>query len=72
MDNLHTPPLPIHEPGTMRGEEVARKLGKEPGRQETTTREGRRIGTSTPRWATSINPDHRKPIDPQSLFLPPA
>jgi hypothetical protein len=72
MDTQQTPPEPVHEPGSMRGEEAARKLGVEPGRQETTTQEGRRIGTSTPRFATGINPDDRKPIDPRSPFLPPA
>lgn len=58
-----TPPEPVHQPGTTRGEDVARKQGKEAGREDTET---------TPRFSTGINPNNRKPIDPKSPYLPPA
>jgi hypothetical protein len=59
-----TSELPSHTPGTPRGEEMVRKLGREPGRQDPRT--GR-----TARDATSINPEDRDPIDPRMPFLPP-
>lgn len=57
------PPKPVHQKGTSRGEELARKQGSEPGRKGSRT---------TPRYSTGINPDKRKPIDPSSPYLPPA
>jgi hypothetical protein len=57
--------LPGHTPGTPRGEEVVRKLGREPGRGG--PNQGR-----TARDATSINPEAREPIDPRMPNLPPA
>jgi hypothetical protein len=57
--------LPSHTPGTPRGEEMVRKLGREEGR------EGRQSGR-TARDATSINAAARNPIDPKMPHLPPA
>lgn len=56
--------LPAHTPGAPRGEEMVRKLGREPGRDA--GRNGR-----TARDATSINPEDREPIDPRMPHLPP-
>jgi hypothetical protein len=60
-----TSQLPSHTPGTPRGEEIVRKLGREHGR------ENAKIGR-TARDATSINPENRDPIDPRMPHLPPA
>lgn len=57
--------LPNHTPGTPRGEELVRKLGREPGR------DGPDHGR-TARDATSINPAGRDPIDPRMPHMPPA
>ena len=57
--------LPAHTPGTPRGEEIVRKLGREAGRDHP------RVGR-TARDATSINPAARDPIDPRMPHLPPA
>jgi hypothetical protein len=57
--------LPGHTPGTPRGEELVRKIGREPGRDR--PNKGR-----TARDATSINPEAREPIDPRMPELPPA
>lgn len=57
--------LPAHTPGTPRGEELVRTLGREPGREG-------RSGGRTARDATSINPAARGPIDPKMPHLPPA
>ncbi len=57
--------LPAHTPGTPRGEELVRRLGREPGRDN-------RKGVRTSRDATSINADDRAPIDPRMPHLPPA
>ena len=57
--------LPSHTPGTPRGEEMVRKLGREKGR------DGPR-GGRTARDATSINATARNPIDPRMPHLPPA
>ncbi len=57
--------LPAHTPGAPRGEDLVRRLGREPGRE-------RRKGGRTARDATSINPEARDPIDPQMPHLPPA
>lgn len=60
-----TAELPAHTPGAPRGEEMVRRLGREPGR------ENRRVAR-TARDATSINPEARAPIDPRMPHLPPA
>ncbi len=57
--------LPSHTPGTPRGEEMVRKLGREEGRDG-------RGGGRTARDATSINAPARDPIDPRMPHLPPA
>jgi hypothetical protein len=57
--------LPSHTPGTPRGEEFVRKYGREPGRER--PEPGR-----TARDSTSINPEHRGPIDPRMPHMPPA
>ena len=56
--------LPAHTPGTPRGEEMVRKLGREAGREHDPAR--------TARDSTSINASARDPIDPQMPHLPPA
>jgi hypothetical protein len=60
-----TPDLPAHTPGTPKGEELVRRHGREPGRQNA------HLGR-TARDATSINPAARAPIDPRMPHLPPA
>jgi hypothetical protein len=57
--------LPAHTPGTPKGEELARRKGREPGRQNRTPHR-------TARDATSIRPDAHGPIDPRMPHLPPA
>lgn len=57
--------LPSHTPGAPRGEEMARKLGREAGR------DGPK-GGRTARDSTSINSADREPIDPSMPNLPPA
>jgi len=59
------PDLPSHTPGTPKGEELVRREGREPGRQD---KEPHR----TARDSTSINPDAHGPIDPQMPEMPPA
>jgi hypothetical protein len=59
------PPEPVHVPGTMRGEEVSIKRGKEPGRLA-----GRK-NYRTMRDATGINADDREPIHPAMPHIPP-
>ena len=50
--------LPAHSPGTRKGEDIADKDGKEPGRQDTgTTGADRPSGESDARDSTAINPD---------------
>jgi len=56
--------LPSHTPGTPRGEEMVRKFGREPGRQDA------KLGR-TARDATSIDAESREPIDPRMPHLPP-
>jgi len=56
--------LPAHTPGTPRGEELVRRIGREPGRDHP------KLGR-TARDATSINPQNREPIDPRMPHLPP-
>jgi hypothetical protein len=57
--------LPAHTPGTPRGEELVRKMGREPGRTDPSS-------ARVARDATSINPAARAPIDPRMPHLPPA
>ncbi len=65
-----TPPEPIHQPGTGKGEEKASSEGKEAGRQDAGTQgEAQRpSGTSTGRDSSSVSPT--KPIDPDSPNIP--
>ena len=64
---------PAHDMGTGKGEEKSSAEGKEAGRQDhATTHADRPAGGSTARDSTSINPDDRNPIDPQSPNMPPA
>ncbi len=60
------PPVPVHVPGTNKGEEMVYHKGHEPGRREPGTRSYR-----TARDATSINARARDPIDPRSPSIPP-
>lgn len=60
------PPHPTHVPGTGKGEELAKKKGREAGRGEGGG------GYRDARDSTGINPDARKPIHPDSPNLPPA
>jgi hypothetical protein len=70
---LENAPEPAHDAGTRKGEEMTRGGGKEPGRHHIGhTGAGRPAGKSTPRHSTGINPDHRRPIHPESPYLPPA
>lgn len=59
------PDLPSHTPGAAKGEELAARQGREPGRML------KRRPYRTARDATSINADARKPIDPRMPELPP-
>jgi hypothetical protein len=60
---------PGHTPGTRSGS----RSGGEPGIQSKGRGEaGRPAGTSTPRFATGINPSRKGPIDPSMPHLPPA
>lgn len=63
----HPPPQPTHVKGIDKGEELARKMGKEPGRGGRGARPYR-----TARDATAIDPDARNPIHPDSPHIPPA
>jgi hypothetical protein len=64
---------PAHTLGTGKGEEQVIWHGKEEGRiREGTTGANRPAGRSTPRDVTSINPQDREPVDPESPFLIPA
>ncbi len=60
------PPHPTHVKGTGKGEELARKKGREPGRSPGGG------GYRDARDSTGINADARKPIHPDSPNLPPA
>jgi len=60
------PPPPVHVPGTAKGEEVMQKKGREPGRDPNAP-----SGYRAARDATSINPQHRDPIDPRMPCIPP-
>jgi hypothetical protein len=63
-----------HTPGESKTvEEQAGWQGREKGRiREGTTGANRPVGRSTPRDVTGINPEDRKPVDPESPFLIPA
>ena len=63
---MHQPPRPIHIPGTQKGEELVRKKGREPGRNE----KGHTYRSA--RDSTGINPDSEGPIDPRMPDMPPA
>jgi hypothetical protein len=60
-----TSDLPAHTPGTPKGEELVRRHGREPGRQN---KDPHRVA----RDSTSINAQDREPIDPRMPELPPA
>ena len=62
------PPQPTHVPGTHKGEETTIKHGKEPGRKQ----EGDSEEYRTARDSTSIDAEHRDPIDPEMPHMPPA
>lgn len=64
---------PSHDTGTGKGEGKSSTEGKEGGRHDMgETHADRPAGTSTQRDSTSINPEDRDPIDPNSPNLPPA
>lgn len=60
------PPHPTHIKGTSKGEELVLKKGREPGRKAGGG------GYRTARDSTSINPEARRPIHPDSPEIPPA
>jgi hypothetical protein len=75
MDKEHdaTSKSPAHDSGTGKGEEKSSTEGGESGRDDTeTSHADRPAGTSTARDSTSINPENRDPIDPNSPNMPPA
>jgi hypothetical protein len=57
---------PSHTPGTQRGELMAKKKGREPGRDDPMT------AFRTARDSTSVNAEDMGPIDPRMPHLPPA
>ncbi|MDT5156159.1 MAG: hypothetical protein QOC61_322 [Acidobacteriota bacterium] len=62
---------PSHDAGTGKGEEKSSFEGKEAGRHDhADTHADRPAGGSTARDSTSINPDDRNPIDPDSPNMP--
>jgi hypothetical protein len=61
----HRPPEPTHVAGTHRGEEVATRKGREPGRGV-----GKEYRSA--RDSTGINPKSRDPIVPSMPHIPPA
>jgi hypothetical protein len=63
---MRQPPQPVHVRGTSKGEELALREGREPGRDERGSQDYR-----SARDSTSINPKHRDPIDPRMPNLPP-
>jgi hypothetical protein len=67
-----TPDAPSHTPGIRQGNEPG-GIENDPGLEETgETGTGRPTARSTARKSTSINPEARNPIDPNSPNLPPA
>lgn len=65
MQAHNKPPEPVHVPGTARGEEMALKKGKEPGR-------GEAKNYRSSRDSTGINAEDEQPIDPSMPVIPPA
>ena len=64
---------PTHQRGTRKGEEILQEEGKEAGRHDKpATGKERPAGGSSARDSTSINPEDRDPIDPDSPKLPSA
>ena len=64
---------PTHHPGARKGEEIIQDEGKEAGRHDKEqSGKDRPAGGRTARDSTSINPDDRNPIDPNSPNLPPS
>ncbi len=63
----HNPPAPVHVPRTQKGEELAQRKGKEPGRKEPGTH-----GYRSARDSTGINAKDREVIDPRMPSMPPA
>lgn len=61
-----SPPRPTHVPGTNKGEELAMKRGREPGRGERGTN-----GYRNSRDSTSVDPAGTAPIDPRMPQMPP-
>lgn len=59
-------PEPVHVEGTNKGEELAQKKGREPGRGAEGSKDYR-----TARDSTGINADARAPIHPDSPNIPP-
>ena len=66
MSSYANPPKPVHIPGTAKGEEVATRKGKEPGRSS----DGRSYRSA--RDSTGINPQKRQPILPIMPSMPPS
>jgi hypothetical protein len=67
-----TPDQPAHTPGVREGNRPG-TFDSEPGHVSTgQAGAGRPSGKATARRSTSINPEHRNPIDPRSPNLPPA
>ena len=60
------PPLPIHVPGTNKGEELVHQHGREPGRSK-----NRRFYRDA-HDSTGLDSDERQPIDPRMPQMPPA
>ena len=67
MMHQNNPPAGTHVKGTNKGEELARKRGREPGRGERSAR-----GYRSARDSTSLNAESRGPIDPRMPEMPPA
>ena len=62
----HGNDISSHSIGTRKGEEFAKRKGREPGRDDPMT------AFRTARDSTSINPEDMGPIDPRMPYLPPA
>ena len=62
MGEQKTPPVPVHVPGTRKGEEASL--------QEEQQKSGQPTHTSTARDFTGINPKERNPIDPRMPTIP--
>jgi hypothetical protein len=63
---LDEPPTPTHVNGTQKGEELARRKGREPGRHPN----GKSYRSA--RDSTGLNPSAEDPIDPRMPHIPPA